>query len=357
MLGALPPYPVDEPWWPNVVDVTAEARRRYGVHATILRLLDTELPMPHGGAVRYLAQVDDPPDVALAPADVDLSPHPHRAPYAELGGPAATLEWAARALDRPVLRVTQQRTWNLSAVWRLDTGTDPVWVKHVPHFFAHEPAVLSWLGAGPVPRLLAASGGRMLMAHVPGTDLHEAPTGVRRRIAELIHPLQHKATGHVDELIALGVPDWRSGPLTRAITDVAAGDPRLDALVAGLPERFAAMAACGVPDTLAHGDLHPGNVRGPDPLTIIDWGDSFIGHPAFDILRLAEGDPDLERDWVARWRRTVPGSDPGTALDLLRPVAALRNAAVYARFLANIEPAEHPYHAVDVGEWLDRALR
>jgi aminoglycoside phosphotransferase (APT) family kinase protein len=106
-----------------------------------------------------------------------------------------------------------------------------------------------------------------------------------------------------------------------------------------------------------HGDLHPGNVRGPDPLTVIDWGDSFIGHPAFDILRLAEDDAGLESDWADRWRRAVPGSDPGTALDLLRPVAALRNAAVYARFLANIEPAEHPYHTADVGEWLDRALR
>lgn len=140
--------------------------------------------------------------------DVDLSPHPHRAPYAELGGPAATLDWATRALDRPVRGVTQQRTWNLSAIWRLDTDTGPVWVKHVPHFLAHEAAVLAWTGPPLVPEVLA-----------------------------------------------------------------------------------------------------------------------------------------------------VPGSDPGTALELLRPVAALRNAAVYARFLAHIEPSEHRYHAADVGGWLDRALR
>jgi len=37
---------------------------------------------------------------------------------------------------------------------------------------------------------------------------------------------------------------------------------------------------------------------------------------------------------------------------LLRPVAALRNAAAYAHFLANIEPVEHRYHAADVGAWL-----
>jgi Phosphotransferase enzyme family len=316
----------------------------------VLRLLDTELPVPHGGAVCYLAEVADPPDVALTPVDVDLSPHPHRAPYAEVGGPAATLDWAARVLGRPVLRVTQQRTWNLSAIWRLDTDTGPVWVKHVPHFFAHEPAVLTWIGPPLVPEVIATADGRTVLAHVPGEDLHDAPTGVRRRIAELVHPLQVKAAGHVDELLALGVPDRRAGLLLRAITEVA-GD------VPGLPDRLAAVAACGIPDTLVHGDLHPGNVRGPEPLTVIDWGDSFIGHPAFDILRLADDDPDVIEGWIAQWRRAVPGSDPGTALDLLRPVAALRNAAVYARFLANIEPSEYRYHAADVGEWLDRALR
>jgi hypothetical protein len=41
--------------------------------------------------------------------------------------------------------VLQQRTWNLSAIWRLDTGYGPVWLKQVPRFFAHEPAVLGYL--------------------------------------------------------------------------------------------------------------------------------------------------------------------------------------------------------------------
>jgi hypothetical protein len=41
----------------------------------------------------------------------------------------------------------------------------------------------------------------------------------------------------------------------------------------------------------------------------------------------------------------------------LRPIAALRNAAVYAHFLDNIEPSEHPYHAADVPFWLAEAAR
>jgi hypothetical protein len=61
--------------------------------------------------------------------------------------------------------------------------------------------------------------------------------------------------------------------------------------------------------------------------------------------------------WAGRWRAAVAGRDPHRAVDLLRPVAVLRNAYVCARFLANIEPAEHVYHAVDVGHYLARAAR
>ena len=56
-----------------------------------------------------------------------------------------------------------------------------------------------------------------------------------------------------------------------------------------------------------------------------------------------------------RWRADVPGSDPLRTVELLRPVAALRAAGVYANFLTDIEPAEHPYHADDVPFWLQRA--
>jgi aminoglycoside phosphotransferase (APT) family kinase protein len=129
-------------------------------------------------------------------------------------------------------------------------------------------------------------------------------------------------------------------------------------LLDGLADRLARVAACGVPETLVHGDLHPGNVRseGGRPV-IIDWGDSFVGHPAFDLLRLIEGLPppaaaELLGAWRDRWRRDVPGCDPDRAVALLRPVAALRNAAMYAGFLARIEPTEHPFHAADVPAWL-----
>jgi aminoglycoside phosphotransferase (APT) family kinase protein len=135
----------------------------------------------------------------------------------------------------------------------------------------------------------------------------------------------------------------------------------VDGLLAGLDDRLDEVRRCGLPDTLVHGDLHPGNVRGDGERRVtIDWGDAFVGHPAFDILRLTEtlapatAAPMLAA-WAGRWRADVPGCDPQRAVTLLRPVAPLRLAAVYAMFLAAIEPSEHPYHAGDVPACLARA--
>jgi hypothetical protein len=378
-IGALPPYEVTTPYWQDMGPVVAGARDRYGVEVAVLRLLSAGRPEPHGGAVTYLAQTGAAPPAGLtAPVEVDLSPDPHRAPYAEPGGPAASLRWAGealRALGRgPILGAAQERTWNLSAIWSLRTGDGPVWLKQVPRFFAHEPAVLRWIagiGYGHlVPRVLAADAGRILLDHVDGDDLYGAGLDVRIAIVADLHPVQRVASGRVEELLRLGLPDRRPAPLVEALRHLVArhgaGDPRLDALVAGLDERMARVAACRLPETLLHGDLHPGNVRGhigglpPDGhrRVVIDWGDSCVTHPAFDILRMTEGLADGDARavidaWAAPWR--AGGGDPEVAVELLRPVAALRNAAAYADFLDHIEPAEHPYHAADVGLWLAKA--
>jgi hypothetical protein len=372
-LGALPPFDVEVPYWQEVAEVVAGARERHGVDVSVLRVLGGERPTPVGGAVTYLAEALSPPPPVLSTVDgLDRSDHPDRAAYARPGGPAASLRWAAEVLAAsgrgPVTAAVQRRTWNLSAIWRLDVPGGCVWLKQVPPFFAHEPAVLRWIDAtvraGLVPPVLAGGGGRMLLDHVPGADLYGAGADACAAIAVEMHRIQLVAAPRVPELLDAGVPDLRAGPLYRAVTGVAAryGDARLHDLVSGLGARLAEVAACGVPDTLVHGDLYPGNVRGDGgTLVLIDWGDSFVGHPAFDLLRLAgELQPVEARAlvdaWAARWRAAVPGCDPHRAVDLLRPVAALRNAYVYAHFLANIEPAEHVYHAADVPYWLSQAV-
>jgi hypothetical protein len=372
LLGALPPFDVTEPWWQEVHEIVAAARARDGLDVQVLRLLHGDREHPPGGHVTYLGQVTTAAPVGLAPVAVDLSPQPLRNPYAEPGGPAATTRWAVSALEAlgsPGAIAWQIRTWNLSAIWRLDVAGAPVaWLKQVPTFFRHEAATLglvSGIAPGLVPPLLAVGEeGRMLLAHVPGDDRYGAGADVCSLIDEEFHPVQAALAGRVDDLLAAGMPDNRLTPEPYA----RVAEPYLDRidglaeLIDDLPRRFEEIAACGLPDTLVHGDLHPGNTRVDGrTITIMDWGDSSAGNPALDILRLTEhldaGDAEtLQGEWAARWQAAVPGSDPMRAAELMRPVAPLRGAVVYAGFLAGIELAEHPYHAADIPDRLTAAV-
>ncbi|MET0417822.1 MAG: aminoglycoside phosphotransferase family protein, partial [Actinoplanes sp.] len=322
-----------------------------------------------GGAVTYLTQLDECGGLveeaaggAAGGVAGDLRPHPNRPAYADPGGPAAAIAWARAALGRSDLVARQQRTWNLSAIWRLDEpGGGPVaWLKQVPHFFAHEAAAIAQVAAvapGLTPPVLAAGEpGRLLMAHLPGEDCWDAGPEVAAEVAAAFHPVQaHYASHPVGGSIPVIGLDFAKVAVPHLDTI-----PGLRELIDDLPRRLAEIAACGLPDTLVHGDLHLGNVirDAAGRLTIIDWGDCAVGHPGFDILRLGGRmkDPEpLYAAWVSRWRDSFPGADPRRALELLRPVAALRDAAVYAAFLDAIEPSEWPYHAADVPGNLTRA--
>jgi hypothetical protein len=379
LLGHLPPFEVSTPWWQRVDEIVS----RTGVQ--VLRLLHGDRPAPPGGHVTYLATylAEAPgPREGLAPiepsvaerlgavgwrsragVEIDLAPPPGRAAYAEVGGPAATLAWAAGHLG--FARARQQRTWNLSAIWRLDdaSGAPVGWIKQVPAFLAHEPDALRMVDAiapGLVPPLLAAGpDGRMLLGDCPGEDGYGAGADVCERIAGAFHPVQEHFAGQP----LAAIPDRRSIDLEFA-RSFEGRIPGLGKLLDDVPRRLAEVAACGLPDTLVHGDLHPGNVRIAPPgsgagLTIMDWGDCFRGHPALDILRLTERLEDAAAvlgHWAYRWELSVPGSEPRRAVELMRPMAALWAAETYARFLAAIEPAEHPYHVADVPERLAAAV-
>jgi hypothetical protein len=379
-LGALPPFEVGVPWWPEAEPVVAEARARFGVEVTVLRLVTAPVAeRAAGGPVTYLAEVAGPPPRQLVPWPADaadpLLDHPLRLPFARPGGPDRDLAWAdarlcAAGRDR-VGPAVQVKTWNLSSVWRLPTAAGPAWLKVVPPFFGHEGAMLARLDPAVVPPLIAAEGPRVLLADVPGEDPWDGPLPVLLRVLGMLVALQRDWVDRIDELAEVGAPDWRAGPFVPAVTDLVArtageldGDTvaALQALLDGLPDRFAAVAACGVPDTLVHGDFHPGNTRGSveGRSVLLDWGDCGIGNPLLDQAAFLSsiGEPKREpvrAAWASLWRDAVPGSDPDRAAVLLAPVGALRQALIYRTFLDEIEPTERVYHANDPATWLRRA--
>ncbi|WP_438041744.1 aminoglycoside phosphotransferase family protein [Sorangium sp. So ce128] len=373
LVGALPSYPVATPWWQDARSVVKGARERFGLQVTVLRMLAAELPIPHGGTVTYLAEAEiDAPPPGVEPWRGALDDHPLRQPWARPGGPADDLAWADAVLrDRGLARTApaeQMRSWNLSSLWRLRAGDQTVWLKHVPPFFGHEGAVIARLAGGPVPALLDHDDRRILMPEIPGEDLYEADLPVRERLISLLVGLQRDASRQVGELLSLGLPDWRAPALLQLITDVVARTPELsagdratlDSFIDGLPERFARLAEAGLPDTLVHGDFHPGNARGDaTSAVLLDWGDSGVGHPLLDQPAFLDGAPPgavepLRSFWSRAWRAAIPGSDPERAAELLAPVAAARQAIIYRKFLDDIEPSEHPYHARDPVAWLAR---
>lgn len=369
-VGALPLIPVASPWWNDIEPLANAVEERYGARPTVLRLLSTAGDGPAGGEVTYLAELSAT-GLPLEPWSGELDEHPLRLPWARPGGPAADLDWATTVLAaqglEPSAAPVQVRTWNLSSVWRIPLGTQNAWLKAAPPFFGHEGAIIDALSGGPVPRAYAHEFGRVLLTEIPGEDQYDAQLPALLEFVSALVSIQAEWTLRGDELLALGLPDWRGPALTEAIASVFERNrvsldrhdaTVLEEFVHELPELFARLDECGMPDGLVHGDFGPNNVRGSaGAFTILDWGDSGVGHPLLDqsafLERAAKPDVAPVREhWEREWLERLPESQPRLAAELVTPIAAARQAVIYQCFLDNIEPAEQVYHRDDPVSWL-----
>jgi Ser/Thr protein kinase RdoA (MazF antagonist) len=123
------------------------------------------------------------------------------------------------------------------------------------------------------------------------------------------------------------------------------------------------LADCGLPDTVVHGDFHPGNWRrGDGEPVVLDFADAHLGNPVLDGLRATESLPPgagrraAASAWVAAWTAAVPRSRPAEALRIAEPLAHLTYAVRYQEFLDNIEPSERVYHFGDPAAAIRQAL-
>ena len=226
-----------------------------------------------------------------------------------------------------------------------------------------------------MPATLAADArtGLLLLEDVAGDDVYTPSDGLAVRMVESLVAIQQGMTRRCDAIIAAGGTSWDSANLLREVASlVARADVRseldsgelsaIDQLVKKLPSMLEALYACGLGDTLVHGDFHPGNHRfDGDKLVLLDWADSAFGHPLLDMIsfveRLAPEQVDIvRRAWIAAWSDAFPHANVVLAAELIRPIAALRLGVVYRRFLDAIEESERVYHRMDVAMWLRRAV-
>ncbi|MGF1430003.1 phosphotransferase [Kitasatospora sp. LaBMicrA B282] len=387
-LGVVGPFPTERPRWPEVAPVAARLSAELRVPVAVLRLLDVEGGQDgRGGHVRYHAEALEPPAASAVgrPATAAelalLAPHPHRAEYATAAGLRAALAWAEAALTDlgrpPVGPVEQVKTWNLAGLLRLPTAAGPVWLKTGRDFAVDEAAVIARYGAVDpdfVPPVLAADPERrlLLLDHVPGADCWGPSAELVRATMPRLARVQAALAARFPDGPPPGLPDRSPRLLPGALAALLAGPAggeltaaelvRARLLADRLPELVERLAACGLPETVLHGDFHPGNWRsaGTDAV-LVDFADSCYGHPALDGLRpKAFTSPERWEQtaaaWCAAWRELVPGCDPRTALRLAEPLSHLAYAARYQEFLDRIEPSEYRYHAADPAAELRAAL-
>jgi hypothetical protein len=364
-VGVVGPFHVDIPWWAEVEPVVAHLEETLGVPVVVLRLLTVEgSDGARDGYVAYHVEALQSPGNLPACDFVD-DDHPLRLPWARASGVRELFSWASQHVELTG-RPTQRKTWNLAGLFRLPTADGPVWLKAIPPFAAAEPAAIAAVAeVDPdlVPTVLASAPGRLLLADIPGTDCWDASP---EAVAEAVHRLA-TAQARIDQP-PHGIPDRRPEILAAAVRDLLDGsvgaELSLEELRAtrSLQWRWEMLADCGLPDTVVHGDFHPGNWRcGNGRPVVLDFADAHLGNPVLDGLRAIDYLPaDRRRTasnaWIAAWTAAAPRSRPAEALRIAEPLAHLAYAVRYQEFLDNIEPSERVYHLGDPAAVIRHAL-
>ena len=312
---------------------------------------------------------------------------PHEAPYAHgvNAEPEVRLPWlepdwleAAHAwIDAELGRVALEQTGETeqvhlrwwSVVIRVPTDAGDLYFKANarPHRFeAALVASLANLRPGRVPELVAADpGSGWMLMRDGGTRLREEirTAADLARWEELLPryaELQLAAAPQADELLALGVPDFRLEGLAAGFRAVLEDDDailleqsegltadereRLRAFVPTLAAAAEALAESGLPATIQHDDLHDGNVFLRDGRGIVfDWGDSSVSHPFHTLVvtfraiahrfdpEVRPGGPELLR---LRDAYLEPFAQYGAHADLVRAVDLAHLTGTLARALA-----------------------
>jgi hypothetical protein len=387
-LGKAPTFEVEPPWWAEVEKITAHLDELLGVGSLVLRLVHAdEAEIGRGGRAVYHVQVDGEPRAGVLDPTPDpdwadiVKPHPLRSTWAEIDGPRKLIKWAAAILsdaevgeagvsgagvgDAGVGCPVQVKTWNLSCLVRFPSAGGGAWAKATSRFLSVDADIIEHVrryDAALAPAVLGIDLDNRwsLLKHAPGIDCWQPDQATVQDVLSRWVAVQAAIAGEADQLQAprmlpQDLPDELERLLSGEVGERLSAEELVQArqLVDALPGIVAQLDSSGLPITLVHADFHPGNWRSDGQnRMIVDWADSYVGHPATDIQRLRDWIPAEKRDhavstWAAAWRQQLPDSEPLRALEPMTVIARLLGAVTYQRFLDNIETSERIYHEDD----------
>jgi hypothetical protein len=191
--------------------------------------------------------------------------------------------------------------------------------------------------------------------------------------------LQHSLTRHADQLLALGLPDFRPSRLPERLSahlrSTSALQPHERTELRSRLPLFTAwcqqLAASTVPSSVDHSDLHDGSVLASGGRYIFfDWGDASLAHPFTSLLVAARviGEqigPTEAPTALSRVRDAYlePWTEGGNSLTDLRHLASLAcrvavisRADTWGRVFPDVHltTADHDAH---VARWLRELLQ
>lgn len=251
--------------------------------------------------------------------------------------------WLAAALSDKFgairqIETVKQRPW--SEVYRIVAERGTSYFKICGPDAQYEVALVEWLAPDyrdSLPEIMALSAeqGWLLMADagIPLRDLlsPESHAPEFERLLTIYAQVQHYSLSHIDDLLAMQLPDRRLDQLSQLTQDLVETGRQQGWLDAALSNRVldtlptlerlcAALSASSYAAALDHGDLHRGNVLVKDnQLRICDWGDVCITHPFCSLLPLVETvmekqfssvgeivNGDLIQAYLQTWRPFAP---------------------------------------------------
>jgi Phosphotransferase enzyme family len=262
----------------------------------------------------------DPSDYAviqrsLAERDT-LACDPAAGPFAQLGWFKNLVEWVEEVIAPRGLHLSGNfRQMNASpsfSLIRFETEAPAVWFKAVGAPNRREfPITLTLARLFPnyLPAILAvrSAWNGWLMSEVQGTDLGDTTdSSLWEAAAAAMARVQVESIKSQQQLRRSGARDLRTKALRELVSPFMSlmgqlmgqqskipppvlSKTELKLLGEGVQDALSLVGELGIPDTIGHLDLNPGNIIvSQNGCAFLDWAEAYVGHPFFSFQYLLE---------------------------------------------------------------------